>query len=512
VSNGFSVSIDVVEITDGRLRLEDRVASPPATMGLDDLSGQIRPELSELDLAGLLPEGGGKIAAIGNWGETLQVELIDVATEALAPFVGPDLLVPGGQLSGRVDLRLPGEIEGALSASKLALLAGEEPLDQAELDFKVVGDGETWSLESSALRSTGVAVAGQGTLTPDLALEFRIPDAPIESVTRAARAVFPLPLEFEPPGSAGAVIDLSMPMGGEMTYTARGEVSADGFTVADFLPPAKGLRSTFDLSREGALVVDLLDGRVAGGPLAGKIRIDQVEPMGTMSFEGGLADAVLGQLLEGFVPGAGESISGPAGLDADMRIDLSGETVELTALGGNLSLNAREVDLPGWDLEQAIRDRIEEKLGALSAVAEALGVDVPGKGSEAVAAVSRLFDGMSAEVDFDALPWTVNNFRLQTSGIRARGAGTLDPATGEVSFDLVARLDKAKTAELVDQYSALDLLVGDGGRLSLPLEISGSMTKPRIGVDLGEVAAGKLGGKKAEDTVKGLLKGLLDGD
>ena len=52
-------------------------------------------------------------------------------------------------------------------------------------------------------------------------------------------------------------------------------------------------------------------------------------------------------------------------------------------------------------------------------------------------------------------------------------------------------------------------LVGNDGRLAVPLRVRGALTAPRIDVDLGRVADNKLRGGDTEKKVKGLLRGLL---
>lgn len=518
-SSGMTVSIEEVEITGGLLRLEDRAVEPPLVLGIEDLDARVYPERSELWLSGRLLEGRGRLEATGSWVEGLRVELQDVSTESLQPFLGPDLLQPGGSLSGTMDVKLPLEIDGHLEGHKLLLLAGEQPLDDAELDFKVVlADGEL-RLERAELRSAGVRLDARGRLTPDLDLDLEVPEAPIESVAQAARAVFPVPLELEPPGTARATIALEMPEGGELRYSARGELSAAGLSVAEFLPPAKDVRSTFELSPRGALDVSILGARVADGLLQGNAHLDSVYPLGTLTLEGQLAEAVLGQLLDGFVAGAAGKITGPSGLDARIRLDLGRETLDVSALGGNLRLAAREVGIPGWDIESAILRQVGEKLAGLTSLAAALGSDKLDKLEQlqrsagergAAGVVERLFDEMSADVDFDSLPWSIRRLGLAGGGLSADGSGTFDPLQGGVDMTLVARFDERKTAELVERFSSLDLLVGSDGRLTVPLRIRGSLMSPEIRADLDQMLKNKLGPEKPEDKVKGLLKGLLE--
>ena len=131
---------------------------------------------------------------------------------------------------------------------------------------------------------------------------------------------------------------------------------------------------------------------------------------------------------------------------------------------------------------------------------------------ESVPALEQVLDNLEVSVDFDSWPWQLEKLALQADQLSADGSGTFDPVTGAVDIRFTARLDRARTQELVRQTEQLKYLVGGDGRLTLPLEISGAMLSPSIGVDLGEAFSNQLGGEKTEDKIKGLIKGLLDRD
>jgi hypothetical protein len=512
---GLDVLIDRVAIDAGSLQLTDRASSEPLTLTLEGLSGTVHPGKAETDLRAVL-EGGGEIELEGSWGRTLHARLRDVPTERLRPFLGDDLLQAGGLLSGEIDYSPPLTIEARLSGERIALLAGDQPLEQADLDFTVRRD-ETRAvlLEQARLESGGVELTGQGRLGPDLSLDLTVPDAPVERVLEAGRAVVPLTLQVEPPGTAGLRIALRRPAGGELKYSATGTATAAGFRAAEFLPPARDVETAFELSSGGVLDVRLLGGRVAEGPLSGALRLDSVDPVGRLSFDGELLEAVLGELLDGFAPGSGGKILGAAGLDAEVVLDLGADPFDARALAGELALDARRVVLPGWDLEHAIRKKAKDKLRGLADLASKLKIkeleglggskDDPGPADE------PLFDTVVADVDFDAQPWSLRSLVLERGGFSASGTGSFDPLAGVVDLAFDARFDEARTAELVRSHPALDLLVGPDRQLAVPLRIRGALTSPGIDVDLRRVAANKRReGDDAEQRAKGLLKGLLD--
>ena len=163
----------------------------------------------------------------------------------------------------------------------------------------------------------------------------------------------------------------------------------------------------------------------------------------------------------------------------------------------------RDVRLPGWDLEDAIREKINEKLGRLTGAA----IDRPTGSAEARA----LLDRMEASIDFDVFPWNLENIALAADGVQANGAGTFDPVEGLVDVRFTSQLSKARTASLVSKHSELEILVDRQGRIVLPMRIKGSMMSPSIQVELGDVLSESVK-TKVKDKARKLLKGLLDRD
>ena len=111
-------------------------------------------------------------------------------------------------------------------------------------------------------------------------------------------------------------------------------------------------------------------------------------------------------------------------------------------------------------------------------------------------------------IDFSALPWALDGFHLDAGHFGATGVGSFDPINGAVDVELTARLDEQRTAELVEKYDELDVLV-DRGRLTVPLHVRGPLLAPAVGVELDRIAASKLSGEDRKDAVKGLLKDWL---
>jgi hypothetical protein len=513
---GFQVDVRRIRLRRGSMHVEDRTTDPPLVLDLENVSATLLPSSGEVSGSAEIGGTEGRVAWSGDLERGLSLELEALPTELLHPWVGAELVHGGGTLSGAVQVRMPLALAGELHGDGVTLLSGERPFREGpDVEFALATEDDTWTLERLAVRADEVLIEGRGRLLPELDLELQIPETALAALLEATEAILPLPLELDPPGRVSAEARVRQPTGGELSYEAAGVLTAAAFKIDPMLPPARDVRTEFTLDRSGLLEVRILDGRVGGGPLTGVARVNPVYPPGTLTFDGGLQDAVLGQLLGGLVADAPDKISGPTGLTAKMGIDLGREQIDARAITGTLELDARQVSVPGWDIEGAIRRRLEEKLGDVEKLAALLGgknraqpTATPEAGSDGL---EELFDSVAARIDFDRWPWGLENLSLDTGHLAARGDGTFDPGTGAVEVAVSARLDEKRTAELVRRYSQLKVLVDKKGRLTLPVEIGGTLTAPSVKADLGRALDAELG-EEPEERVKGLLRGLLDRD
>ena len=174
-------------------------------------------------------------------------------------------------------------------------------------------------------------------------------------------------------------------------------------------------------------------------------------------------------------------------------------------------LSTGEIRLPGWDLEREIRLAALKQLGRLAQVAALLDDDLkqklegdvtePDEGEE-----RRLLDRIGSTIRFDEIPWKLRGVELGAGGMTARGRGRFDPLDSTVDLQLTAELDRKATKKLVKKTPELRVLVGDGGRLSVPLRVKGDLLKPSVTVDLGQMLPGKGNlGDAAEDLIRGLI-------
>jgi hypothetical protein len=189
--------------------------------------------------------------------------------------------------------------------------------------------------------------------------------------------------------------------------------------------------------------------------------------------------------------------------------------IDARALSGRLDLRSTDVSLPGWDLEGAIRRKVDEKLKEMnlqSLVEKHLSGGGKPSSEQGVPGLEQVMDDLEVSVDFDSWPWRLEKLALQADHLSAAGKGTFNPDTGAVDLKFTARLDRQRTQELVSKTEQLKYLVGGDGRLTLPLEIKGAMLSPSIGVDLGQAFSNQLDTDDTRKKVEGLIKGLIDRD
>ncbi len=513
-SGGFAVIIDEIGVRDGILRIEDRAVTPAMVFEMNGVTSSFFPADGGITGRLTLGDGAGEASWRGQVGRTIEVTLDGLQTELLHSFLGPDLIHGGGRLSGEVTLDFPLRVEGNLSADGLTLVSGERPFDSASLDFVISPLGLGWQLEKLEFNGDGARVIGGGSLSPALALRLELPETSLETALRAAESVLPLPIEVVAPGHLNATIRVDQPEGGELTYEASGNFSAAEVRPGEFLPAAKDVRATFALDRAGRLEVQIINGTIAGGPARGTAVIDQVYPPGTLRFEGGLQDAVFGQLLGGLVREA-KPVTGPTGFDATLGVDLAREVLDARSLSGKLSFNARSLAMPGWDLDRAVRSKLEKSAGSGAAglIDGLLGKDSAKanmSANDVVDTVEQLIDSLEGTINFDRWPWGLEDVRLAVGNLSSTGNGSFDPEQGTVAFTLTSRLSREESALLVARYHLLKVLRDPSGRLTLPVRIEGSLMAPSIKVDIDEALKGSLLGGIKEDDLKGLLRGLLD--
>ncbi|MDH3784341.1 MAG: hypothetical protein OEV00_03325, partial [Acidobacteriota bacterium] len=287
-----------------------------------------------------------------------------------------------------------------------------------------------------------------------------------------------------------------------------GQLHAAEVTPGNPLPALHDVRAEFELDETGQLTTRVIDATVAGGKLLGQADLDAIAPPGLLSFDGEVEAAVLGKLIGGFMADPDSEILGVTALDLDLGLDLSGE-LDASALRGGLSILSTEVDLPGWDLENAVREGVEAKLASLGALQDLLGDrdDTPSDDSEETADETGeppLIDQLAATIAFGSMPWEISHLLLAAGDLISEGRGTFDPLQDHLDLAIVAKFSPERSARWLEEYGELEALQDSEGRISLPVLIQGSVVAPDVSVD-----ASQLRKSKRKQLKKKLLERLL---
>ncbi|UCF68057.1 MAG: AsmA family protein [Acidobacteriota bacterium] len=520
---GLEVLVDEIHVRGGKIDTEDQTFTPPARLALEDVSMIVSPASGRVWGSAHISDGLGRLKWNGTLAEGVRLEIDALRSEVLEPWIGQDLIHRGAIVSGRVEIAPNQVVTGQLTADNVRLLAGEDALDEAALEFRVEPEGQGFELAQAALTSGATKLTAKGTLLPDVALDLDLAETPIEPALATARAAFPIPLSLTPPGTVQAKIRVELPSGGALSYSASGRIGAAAVQLAEALPPVENARADFRLHPSGALTVGIDRGTIGGGPVSGTAKLDRVYPPGTLRFEGNIAGADVGQLVSGLAPQTKGKLRGPADIGTALAVDLSRPTLGPEALSGRLEFSAAKLRIPGFDLEGSLQTAISEKLGGLGQLAQqALGDKLPTRAAADAEKGERLLDQLSAQISLEQLPWKLAPFALTVGQRTAAGKGSFDPRDAAVDLAVEARLAPGASAELVSQRGELRSLLDEQGRLRLPVRITGAMTAPTIDVELRGVLrekltdqlrdelVEKLGGEDEKQDAKDAVKGLID--
>ncbi|MCG6963479.1 MAG: AsmA family protein [Acidobacteria bacterium] len=509
-SSRLDVQVQQVRIRQGAVTVSEVGSQVPAWT-LSDISTDLDPVTGGLHGSATLPDDGGRVAWKGAVQGPFTLELDAIRSAALPPWLTAGLIRPGTSVSGTVQVTGGDRFEGKLSAHNAAFLAGDAPLDKLGASFKVMRSGERWTLERLDVNAAGVSVTGAGRLLPTPVLSFKIPEAPIGDALRLARATFPLPLDIEGPGNLTADISLRSATGGGLLTTASGRLTAARIRLAPDLPPLENVSTVFRLRSNAVLEADPIAATLAGGALHLQAKVAPAAPPGALSLQGTLKGARLAALLAGFGK-THDKLSGDIDATAELEVDLSRTTLDATTLGGRVEVTANQLELPGWDLVQALDKQLASSsslLKGLAQIALERAAGAPKPAGEQVAGAGA-FERAAATIDLEHIPWRLTRLSLISPELSAAGAGTYDPVSGAVNVDLSAKLGPGVSKRLLAKVPPLRDLRDADGRVVLPLRISGAAASPSITFDLEQALAGKLQPAKGDSDRTKLLKGLMD--
>ncbi len=452
-----------------------------------------------------------------------EVEVRSVTIEGLAVTQSGKPLVSGVRLASRVRIAkdgtvtAEGSVEGDLSAmtaaprirAQFAVTLKSGDLEIGALDvgvdpLRVKATGRVAGLLSQAPRLTlegsaglkrsqakgrfDVVVAAQPEASFELTASLLDADEIMAAVAafagnaprpRAASAFLPeaVAADRAPADPGPSFVRL---------LAAKGTVRADRCV-------AHGLEMT-DLSLRVALArgaAEVTDIRFAayGGRAQGSLLIHPFEQRMPFSLEQSAEGIGIGPLIAALAPAQKGTVEGKAKLEVRLSGDAGGATI-LPSMNG-----AGRV---------AIENGKIASVGVIKQVMSVLEV----AGAKGIAKNETPFDHLSANFDVAQGTATTKDLEFRSADLDGDGAGTVGLG-GAVKLDLLASFAKGISDQLVAKTHALSVRQGPDGRLSVPLQIRGTIQEPRIQLDLEKVIKeGALKQLKQEGT-KSLLKKLL---
>jgi len=225
-----------------------------------------------------------------------------------------------------------------------------------------------------------------------------------------------------------------------------------------------------------------------GGKAKGSLTVRPFEPQVPFSLVQTAEGVAIGPLIAALAPAQKGTVEGKAAL-----------AVRLNGAAGGAALAS--VDGTG---EVAIADGKIASFGVIKQVLKALEI----AGAKGMAKDETPFDRLSAHFDLVQGTAGTKDLQFRSQDLDGDGAGTVGLG-GALKLDVLASFSKTVSDELVAKTHALSIRQGPDGRLSVPLQVRGTIKAPLIQLDLSKVInEGVLKELKKEGT-KSLLKKLL---
>jgi AsmA protein len=235
----------------------------------------------------------------------------------------------------------------------------------------------------------------------------------------------------------------------------------------------------------GVLRLHPLKTRFYGGQYDGDVRLDASGEQASLSLNEHLVGVQLAPVLK--VLSKHEFLSGSAG--GGFTLSATGKSVKgmLASLAGNLDLSVTDGALEGVDLVYELQ-RAQSLLAKQAPPAR-------------TGAARTLFDAMKVSAKVDKGVLTSDDLDISASVLKVTGAGGVSLVEQTLDYKLNARVQEAPPA---DAGQDLGQLRG----ATIPLRISGTLSEPKVSVDIQGAVKEKLQ-EELEDTLREKLKKKL---
>lgn len=221
------------------------------------------------------------------------------------------------------------------------------------------------------------------------------------------------------------------------------------------------------------------------GSVRGLVRVR--EPGLPFRIEGSVEGVDVESLSKEALPAAGGALEGKG--KATVAIDGRADAPSISrALVGEAAVEIRDGSLRSVGILRKVATTLEKAGGR--------GIGKDETPFETMAASFRVGNGLARTTDL----------RMRSIDLDLDGAGTIDLA-GPLDLDVRSAFSPAASTLLVERTPHLKVIVGDDGRLTLPLKLRGTIESPRVELDQAIVEQGLR--QLVKDKKGGLLRRLL---
>jgi autotransporter translocation and assembly factor TamB len=197
----------------------------------------------------------------------------------------------------------------------------------------------------------------------------------------------------------------------------------------------------------------------------------------------------IGAVIAALAPAEKGSVEGTAALDLALR-GRAGEAALLPTISG-----------PG---HVEIRNGSIKSVGVIQQVMKLLEV----AGAKGIAKNETPFDRLTADFDVASGVASTKNLEFRSADLDFDGSGTVGLG-GALHLDALGSFSKEITGQLVAKTPALSMRVNDAGRLTVPLQIRGTVQAPKVQLDVDKVIREGVTKELKKQGTKNLLKKLF---
>ena len=277
--------------------------------------------------------------------------------------------------------------------------------------------------------------------------------------------------------AAAPAEDLWLPRtSGAGTLSAK-KVRVSGMDLADM-----SARVAIDRGR-----VSLTDTSVAayGGTAKGRAELRPFETDRPFTVEQRAAGFSLAALVASLAPAQKGTVDGTASLEVALR-GRAGAKAMLPTIDGRGYLEVKNGTLKSVGVIPQVMTLLESA------------------GAKGVAKDETPFERLSAHFDVAKGVARTQDLEFRSADLDLDGGGTI-AEKGKLDLDVTASFSKPVSAQLIEKTPALAIRAGEDGRLTVPLQVKGTLASPSVRLDVDRVINEGLRKKLQKETKKKLL-------